>query len=441
VLWVATDGADSGSCGAADDECQSIDHALSLATAGDAVCVREGTYDESWVEVPSGVRLISADGDQAAAIYSGTESAVRFTDGVDGASIEGFEVYGDWDQGDPGDGLIRIHDATNITVYRVVAHDAPYDQDVVKVSGQVSGLVLDGIVAYNPAHRTNGMFQENIDIFGSGATGSDPPPVSGVVVRNCWLFHTANGGDFLLYSKIYVERILYENNIFGPSAGDGWGNVAVGVGTGEVGIPDPTAPVIVDAIVRNNIFVGLVGDGALGVFNSDNVWIYNNTFFDNSGADLRSVIMLRGNSYQVGPTYVRNNVFVDNNPAMSGAAFYWVRDSGQPSTWVHQNNVYDNNIAATDTPYSGEDGSLYDTDPLLAAPAVPDTSSPSLARIDEIKAHFALGAGSPALDAGIDAVGQSGHPNWEPGATDRRWDYQGQARATGGPWDMGVDEQ
>ncbi|MBW2524761.1 MAG: hypothetical protein JRI23_11325, partial [Deltaproteobacteria bacterium] len=440
VVWVSKTGTDSGSCGADGDECLTIKHALGLASAGDAVCVRTGTYEENWVAVPSGVRLISADGDQAAVIDSGTQSAVRF-DGVDGATLEGFEVYGDWDQGSPGDGLIRVVDATDITVYRVVAHDAPYDQDVIKVSGQVSGLVLDTIVAYNPAHRTDGNWQENIDIFGSGATGSDPPPVSGAIVRNCWLFHTAQGGDFLLYSKIYVERILYENNVFGPSAGGGFGNVAVGVGTGEPGIPDATAAVIVDAIVRNNVFVGLKGDAALGVFNSENVWVYNNTFYANSGADLRSVIMLRGNSHQVGATYVMNNLFVDNQPSLSGGSFYWVRQDGLPTTWEHHHNLYDGNIATTDTPYTGETGSLYDTDPLLAAPAIPATASHALSRIDEIKATFAIGTGSPAVGAGVDAVGESGHPNWDPGATDRRWDYRGQARSSGGPWDLGADEQ
>lgn len=440
AVRVSKSGTDSGTCGASGDECLTIKHALSLAASGDAVCVSAGTYQETRVAVPSGVRLISADGDQAAIIYSGTDSAVRF-DGVSDASIEGFEVYGDWDQGPAGDGLIRVLDASDITIHRVVAHDAPYDQDVIKVSGQVSGLLIDRVVAYNPAHRTNGNFQENIDIFGSGATGSDPPPVSGVIVRNSWLFHGSHGGDFLIYAKIYVERIVYENNVFGPSAGGGWGNVAVGVGTEEAGIPDATAAVIEHAIVRNNVFVGLVGDAALGVFNSENVWFYNNTFYANSGADLRSVIMLRGNSHQVGATYVLNNVFVDNQPSESGAAFYWIRDAGLPTTWVHHHNLYDNNIGTTDTPYTGETGSLYDTDPLLSAPSVPDTQSPSLAAVEAIQATFALGTGSPALDAGIDVVGESGHPNWQPGETDRRWDYERQSRATAGAWDLGADER
>ena len=440
VIWVAKDGVDGPSCGAVGSDCLTIKHALGLAVAGDAVCVRGGQYDESWVEVPSDVTLISADGDQAAIIYSATESAVRFS-GVSGASLKGFEVYGDWDQGSPGDGLIRVVDATNIEIYRVVAHDAPHDQDVVKVSGQVSGLLIDGLVAWNPAHRTNGMYQENVDIFGSGAQGNDPPPVSDVIVRNSWLFHGEHGGDFLIYAKIYVERILYENNVFGPSAGGGWGNVAVGVGTGEVGIPDPSAPVITEAIVRNNVFVGLKGDAALGVFNSEDVWIYNNTFHLNSGPDLRSVIMLRGNSHQVGATYAINNLFLDNQPSLSGGSFYWVRELGLPTFWGHHHNLYQGNIGASDTPYTGETGSLYDVDPGLTAPAIPATDAPTLAQVNEIKAAYGLAASSPAVGAGVDVMTVAGHPNWHPGETDRRWDYQGQTRPNGGAWDIGADQR
>lgn len=69
------------------------------------------------------------------------------------------------------------------------------------------------------------------------------------------------------------------------------------------------------------------------------------------------------------------------------------------------------------------------------------TDSPSLARVVEIKAGFAIQDGSPALDAGVDVVGEGDHPNWHPGQTDRRWDYEGDPRADGGSWDLGVDER
>ncbi|MFH2005378.1 MAG: hypothetical protein ABI333_02215, partial [bacterium] len=420
--------------------CASIGQGLSRATAGDVVCVHAGTYAESWLEVPSDVTLVSADGPLTAAIFSGEQSAVRF-DGVSNAGLDGFEVYGTWDAGSPGDGLIRVVDADNITIRNTMAHDAPHDMDVVKVSGRVSGLLLEGLVAWNPAHRTGGMFQEVIDIFGSGATTGDPPPVSNVIVRGCWLFHIDGIGDWLIYSKIYAENILYENNVFGPSAGGGWSNAAVGIGTGEAGIPDPTAAVVTHAIVRNNIFVGLRGDAALAVMNADDTWVYNNTFYANTGSELRSVIMTRGNSHAVWDTRVLNNIFQSNHPAKDGSGvFFWIRDA-LPSPWYHDYNLYYDNVTPSDTPYTGEAGGVYDLDPGLSAPAIPDTSAPSLSRIAEIRATFALTAASPAVDVGLDAVGIAGHPNWSPGNTDRRWDADQDPRPTADTWDLGADER
>jgi hypothetical protein len=438
-VHVAHGGSDDGSCGAELTPCATIGQGLARAQAGDVVCVHTGLYSESWLEVPSDVTMVSADGLLAAVIYSGEASAVRFQD-VSNAGMYGFEVYGNWDEGSPGDGLIRVHDAENITIRNTMAHDAPFDMDVVKVSGEVSGLLIEGLVAWNPAHRTGGEYQEVVDIYGSGAEGEEPPPVSNVIVRGCWLFHIDGIGDWLIYSKIYAENILYENNVFGPSAGNGWGNPAVGIGTGEAGIPDPTAAVVTHAIVRNNVFVGLQGDAALAVMNADDTWIYNNTFYANSGSKLRSVVMTRGNSHAVGDTRIFNNIFSSNHPSKDGVGtFFWIRDA-LPSPWYHDYNLYYDNITASDTPYAGEAGGKYDLDPGLSTPAVPDTSSPNLQRIAEIQAGFAISSTSPARDVGIDAVGISGHPNWSPGQTDRRWDAEKDPRPAADTWDLGADE-
>ena len=436
-LHVEKSGADSSTCGPVSEPCATIHAALGRATAGDAVCVHTGLYEESWLAVPSGVAMISADGALTARISSGESSAVRF-EGVDGASMDGFEVYGSWDQGSPGDGLIRVLDATNIVVRNTMAHDAPYDQDVVKVSGQVSGLVIDGLVAWNPAHRTDGNYQEVIDIFGSNAQQGDPPPVSNVIVRNSWLFHEGDVGDWLIYSKIYAEKIMYENNVFGPSAGAGFGNAAVGIGTSESGIPDATAAVVNHAIVRNNVFVGLRGDAAFAIMNADDTWLYNNTFYGNSGSELRSVVMLRANSHALGEARVFNNVFVNNHPAKSGGTFFWVRDA-LPSPWHLHNNLFFDNITTSDEAFVGEAASVY-VDPGLSDPATPSTTSPHLGRIAEIRARFAIGASSAAANAGVDAIAVPGHPNWQPGDTDRRWDFEGDPRPPNDTWDLGADE-
>jgi hypothetical protein len=441
AIFVDPAGSDSAGCGTESDPCASLAQGLSLATSGDAVCARPGTYTENWLYLPSGVWLVGLEGPEQTAIYSRSYSALRI-DGVQDVGVQGFEIHGDWGEGAAGDGLVRVLNASGVVLRDLIVHDAPYDQDCVKVSGRVSDLLVEGVIAWNPGPRTTaGTFQENIDIYGSGAGEGDPPPVSDVTLRGCWLFHRDGIGDWLVYSKINAENILYENNVFGPSAGMGFGNAAVGVGTGEPGEPDASAAVVRHAIVRNNLFVGLQGDAALAVMNAEDTWIYGNSFYDNSGDGLRSVLMLRGNSHPVGATWVVGNLFVDNQPAKDGyGTLIWVRDA-LPGDWTLDHNLYQGNLAASDTPYTDEEHGLYDVDPLLVAPAVPDTSDVSLERIAAIQADFGLGAGSPAVDVGPDLVAFEGHPDWHPGRTDRRWDMQGDPRPEGGAWDLGADER
>lgn len=100
---------------------------------------------------------------------------------------------------------------------------------------------------------------------------------------------------------------------------------------------------------------------------------------------------------------------------------------------------YWNNLATSDTPYTGEASSIYDQDPGLAAPAIPDTSNPTLADIAAIVAAFGISGGA-CVDAGLDVVGMPDHPNWHPGITDQRWDIEGDPRPASDAWDLGADE-
>ena len=176
VVHVATDGTDHQDCGSAGDPCRSLRQGLSLTEEGDAVCAGPGTYTENWLSVPTGVWMVGTEGAAQTAIYSQSYSAGRFT-GVQDAGVSGFEVYGDWSQGAAGDGLIRVYNASGITLRDLVVHDAPYDQDCIKVSGQVRDLLIERVVAWNPGPRTTaGYWQENIDIYGGGSPSPAPPP-------------------------------------------------------------------------------------------------------------------------------------------------------------------------------------------------------------------------------------------------------------------------
>jgi len=446
-IHVAIGGTDSGSCGDAAAPCRTIRFAMAKAVAGDRILVHEGTYEESWIEFHSGVEMISADGPLAARIDSGDRSAVRFTDGVRDCRLEGFEIFGDWNQGPEGDGLVRVHDASNIVIWGCVLRDAPFDSDVVKVSGEVDGLLLRSCVIYNPAMRVrsanpcgNGdWFQENVDIFGR-ARGDGSPGVRNVTLRNCWLFHTPEkGGDWLVYSKISCENIFYENNVFGPSAGQGCENPAVGIGTGEDSLPSPGDWVVRHAIVRNNLFLGCRGAAALGILNSDDVWVYNNTFWGNSGPELQAVIELRGNTRPLGGVRILNNIFASNKPEAAYATFYWVRN-GLPSEFVKDHNLYFDNITTSGTPLAGEPNGVYGADPRFADPALPDLGRIDPDRVEAMARHFILASDSPARDQGVDLTAQGNHPNWDPGRTDRAWDIFCRHRDDAA-WDIGAHER
>ncbi len=449
-FWVsATEGNDRTGCGTEDNPCRTIKKGMSRTSPGTALLVRAGEYNENYIYVKDGVRLISIDGPLRATIYSGEKSAVRFSD-VNNVSVEGFEIHGAYNQGGAGDGLVRVRDSNNVVIRDCVIYDAPYDADCIKVSGAVNGLLMENLVVYNPARRdpsastcgASVWFQENIDIFGRGLNGTSEAEVQNVVLRNSWLFHTRDrGGDWLVYSKINCEKVLYENNVFGPSAGLGCGNAAVGIGTSETPAPDPSQHAVRTAIVRNNIFTGIKGDAALAVMNSDDVWIYNNTFWSNGGDGLRSVIMIRGNKVPVGDVRFFNNILEMNQPSARGdGRLFWVREGGADGLF-HDQNLYWNCASASDVPYTSEANSLYDGPAGLSSPQVPGTAVISIDRVAEIARGFVLSPGSPALDRGLMALDLEGHPNWDPGVTDIAWDIFGATRTGGGAWDLGATEE
>jgi len=207
-IYVATWGADYNS-GGPSDPYRTIKHAVSVATYGDTIHVKAGTYAEGWINIKSGVKLVSEDGLYAARIFSGPRSAVRFV-GIHDAEIDGFEIWGSYGQGDPGDGLVRIYNSYNITVRNCLIHDASCDCDCIKIGGsttQTTNVLIENCVVYNPAPRTAGGFQECIDIY----------PADGVTVRHCWLYLTPDKkGDYIMYAKGGSRNILWEYNIIGP---------------------------------------------------------------------------------------------------------------------------------------------------------------------------------------------------------------------------------
>ncbi len=387
--------------------------------------VHAGIYDESWIEPKAGTRLISDDGLHVARIHSGNLSAIRLINNNSG--IDGFEIYGDWNQGTPGDGLIRLLDASHLWVKNCKIHDAPHDCDVIKIGA--SDVLIENCIIYNAGLRTDGNYQEVVDIYGKSAP-------DGVTVRGCWIYHTPEqGGDYLIYAKGGARNILWENNVFGPARGGGFGNVSTGCGAAS----PPVFPSCENFIARNNIFVNCAGDGAFGFTSAKNAYVYNNVFYNYTGG--RAIIQFYSTQSPGGTDrnedcYVLNNIFMQSNGMpvyqdrgrWSGGAYTYI-----PENFQSDHNLYyqvDSSSSENDINILEEASSIVNlADPKMVAPSSPD---PAIDSWRTIVANFLLLPDSPAMDKGCDL--SSGAPFHVP------FDILGTVRPTDVFFDMGIHE-
>ncbi|MCP4694605.1 MAG: hypothetical protein GY859_41640, partial [Desulfobacterales bacterium] len=367
-VHVSKTGSDSDS-GESDEPYLTIKHAIDQSVAGDVIRVRAGLYSESWLEIKEGTRLVSEDGVHEARIYSGSKSAIRLVN--DDSGVDGFEIYGDWNQGSAGDGLIRVLGSNNTWVKNCKVHDAPHDCDVFKIGAD--NVLIENCVIYNPALRSDGVsYQECVDIY-SGSKNPD-----GVTVRGCWIYHTAErGGDYLIYAKGGARNILWENNVLGPARGAVSGNPSTGCGAASPAV----FPACENFIARNNIFVSCTGDGAFSFTSAKNAHVYNNVFYNYLGG--RGVIQFHstqsGGADRNEDCFVYNNIFLQSNEK----PIYYDRGrwSGGAYTYIPENFRSDYNIyhqvdatgGANDVDVSTEANSVF-ADPGLVAPAAPDVS-------------------------------------------------------------------
>ena len=117
-------------------------------------------------------------------------------------------------------------------------------------------------------------------------------------------------GDYLLYAKGGTTDVLWEGNVFGPSADSGWGNVPVE--TGHLVNSDPTSYESERFVVRNNLFVGLQGTAAFAFAGPRVALLYNNVFYENGGVKRAMIALSRNAALAGGPAlgvYSLNNIF------------------------------------------------------------------------------------------------------------------------------------
>lgn len=440
-LHVGKNGSDRSDCGLRQSPCLTIKFALTRAKPGDTVFVHNGLYVENGITPPSNVRLLSADGPLSAKIFSGVKRGLYISK-VNQVEIDGFEIYGLHNGGTSRqDGLIRIWDAQKIVIRNTLAHDAPIDADVIKISSgtsRVEDILLDTVIAYNTADPT----EEVVDIFGSAPMV--PPSVRNVVMRNSWILDGQHPSTYLTYAKVNVENILYDGNVFGPFQGVVYGDTALSIGTIGLNNVDASQYANRHTVVRNNIFIKCAGEGALGITNTDDAWVYNNIFYQNSGSTTDSVILLDGVEMSPGKVLIFNNVFFNNFPSSrKHGKLYWVRKNGMPRNLIHENNLYFNNTLSTDVEYTSERGSYYVAPLFQSTPILPDTFNgdfhPTLETLAQLIKSFRISVDSPTKGKGRNVVSQEPgpYPNWFAGLTDVWWNILHLPRSDSGPWDLG----
>lgn len=407
-----------------------IDGGLDAASAGDVVLVRPGTYDVSRLNPPSGVSLVGEAGPAETRLFARGGGQAFFIEDRSGVTVEGFDIYSTLEVGERTNALFYVEDSSDVTLRDCYVHDAPNDGDVVKVNGSVDVLFED-LIVWNPSRRTtSGGVQENFDIRGAGDMR--------ITVRGCWLFHEDGQGDYLIYAKGGTTDLLWENNVFGPSAGQSPSNVPVE--SGHISRTDPTPYDSENFVIRNNLFVGLRGTGAFAFAGPRVAVLANNVFFANDSIS-RSIIELSENRGDAGgpgvELYSYNNIFFGNGDR----TIYRVRDAASAGNLTRDFNFFETGADGGDLDLGDETGSVVAADPMFTDPEVP-TFDPAAgtAQVARILGGFRTRDGSPARGAGVavpEAVG-----GIFPGAIAQmaeRADAFGTARV-GGTWDIGLFE-
>jgi len=354
--------------------------------------------------------------------------------GASGIVLDGLEIR------HSGDNVLHIGVAASyITVRNCEVHDAGTGGDAIKVNGS-HHIVIENCTVYDPGRRRGSQswtWQENIDFCSS----------SDCVVRNCLLFHTARGGDTMLYAKYDSFRIVFEGNVLMDQyAGAFFPPVTLGgtlhsepaqlIDDGAVGDdgpppdPDPSDYGAWEIVFRNNLVIRATR-GGLGIFSARDAWVVNNVFYDCAGGGIW--VLSENNANRTSrDCHVHNNVFFDPDGDMEGVYRRGLTASGLPMivyNFAASNNLFYNagaTVPATGFLDPGAEAGAVFADPRFVSPGAGG------ADLFQIAHNYWLLPGSPAIDAGAE-MSAAPYPQV-------LLDFDGIGRPVGGAFDIGMFE-
>ncbi|HIP71903.1 MAG TPA: hypothetical protein EYH05_10975 [Anaerolineae bacterium] len=426
TFYVATTGNDNTGDGSSANPWATITHALDNVPDGSLILVKAGVYNGR-IRIrgafPSGVTVRSELPYQAILQRNGTViTAYTHPNGVEGITIEGFEIRHDGPGADPlvvhidgnGDGSV-----SRITLRNNILHDS-YDNDILKINNATRDILVEGNLFYNQTGSdehidvnsvADVIIQDNVffnDFAGSGRSNNNNTS-SYIVIKD------SNGSDD---SYTGSDNITVRRNIFFNWEGSTGSNFVL---IGEDGQPFFEAR---NVLVENNLLLGNSANvmrAPFGVKGGQNVTFRNNTVVGDLPA-LAYAFRLNTEGSNPANDNIRffNNIWSDPAGTMgstgSGSNDFSDTPHGETSSWTLDNNLYWNGGAAIPTDSGELINYTDDANRLTADPLLPGQSGLILPRwtgteftggyatIDDVFTGFVQqygvpAAGSPVIDA------------------------------------------
>ncbi|WP_457333090.1 InlB B-repeat-containing protein [Rhizobacter sp. P5_C2] len=437
--FVATTGSDSAA-GTLAAPFKTLTKAVGVATAGDIIEVRAGTYSEAVVIRTAGtstarITMRGYNGERPVLQRTGAGPTIYFynsacdEDAIGSGTgntdcfaswwtIQGLEVRGSTTGGDDGN-VIKIDTAKVRIQGNTLCCSVADIVKLVRTANDVE--VLDNEIYQSSSVVTPGTNAQGVDIVGANNTR-----VAGNYVHDV--------PDFGMYAKGNARNTVFENNLlYNIGRSDNGHAIMLGQETDTDRLVDGVYESY-DGIVRNNVVVNATW-ACVATSSSSNVRIYNNSCYNTATAGQGSIFV--SNESEIGTKGVNieiyNNIIYGsagrplikvNADALADFAtlridgnIYWV--TGGAPTFVLKDNSVSASLWALQyaTASSGRTDTSRIVDPKYASTAVTGATSRPLT----------LSTGSPAINTGVAT----------PLVTT---DYIGTARPLNGKIDVGAYE-